>query len=530
MPHFLRRLWEGETHGIATGALIVSIASLASRLVGLFRDRLLASTFGAGHELDAYYAAFRLPDTLYNLIILGALSAGFVPIFTEYFERRGQAEAGKFASQVISIVGAVMMTLCLFLAIGAPWVVPFTTPGFQGATMALTISLSRIMFLSPFLLGLSAVMGGVLQARRRLFAFAFAPIFYNVGIIIGILVFARFWGIVGVAWGVALGAFLHLAAQTAVVKKLGLPRIPWPSLKPEGVRRILTMMIPRTAGLAVTQVNLIIILVLASSLQTGSVSVFNLANNLEGFPLGLIGVSFAVAAFPLLARAASREDKAEFSSVFTTTARRIWFFMIPLTALLLLLRAQIVRVVLGDGKFDWEDTIRTIDVFFWLAISLPMQGIIQLLARGFFAIQNTWTPFWISLLAEAVNLGCALLLRPWLGISGLAIAFSVSSCVNALGLLYLLHRKTHMLQGIKNLLFFFGQLFLATAALLVVGFGIRQWIGTVFAPLHSFWQVALQGALAGLVGCLGFAIVASLVKLPEWSAFWRSIMRRMHRA
>src|SRR3989338_8752347 len=228
MFKFFSRLWNGETESVTTAAFIVGAAALASRLVGVLRDRVLASTFGAGDVLDAYYAAFRVPDFLYNLVILGALSAAFIPVFTEYLEKRERREAWRLAERVLSVVGATMGVLCLVLFFAAPAVIPLTVPGFDAEKMALTVSLARIMFLSTFFLALSAVMGGVLQATRRFAAFSLAPVFYNVGIILGVLLFVPNMGPVGLAWGVVIGAILHLATQASVARKAGLERIPLP--------------------------------------------------------------------------------------------------------------------------------------------------------------------------------------------------------------------------------------------------------------------------------------------------------------
>ncbi len=278
MFKFFSRLWNGETESVTTAALIVGAASLASRLVGVLRDRVLASTFGAGNTLDAYYAAFRVPDFLYNLVILGALSAAFIPVFTEYLETKERGEAWRLAERVLSVVGAAMAVACAVLFFAAPVLIPLTVPGFDAQKTALTVSLARVMFLSTFFLALSAVMGGVLQATRRFVAFSLAPVFYNVGIILGVVLFVPNMGPIGLAWGVVIGAALHLATQASVALKIGLERIPFPSFRHPGVRRILFLMAPRTAGLAVTQVNLVIILAIASTLSAGSVSVINLAN------------------------------------------------------------------------------------------------------------------------------------------------------------------------------------------------------------------------------------------------------------
>ncbi|MDO8583697.1 MAG: murein biosynthesis integral membrane protein MurJ [bacterium] len=527
MIAFFRRLWEGETDGLTAAALILGGASLASRLVGVLRDRILASTFGAGTQLDTYYAAFRLPDFLYNLIILGALTAGFIPIFSEYLERKGKAEAMKLTGLVVSLVGMVMAGLGVLLVIGASWIVPLVTPGFDPEKMALTVQLSRIMFLSPLFLGLSAVMGGVLQSSRRYLPFALAPVLYNAGIIFGALVLAPWLGIMGVAWGVVIGAFFHLLVQMSVVLRLGLRRLYWPSLRHEGVRRILILMAPRTIGLAITQINLVILLAFASALPTGSVAVFNLANNLQAFPLGLIGVSFAVAAFPLMSRAIGAGKKEEFQRAFVGAARKILFFILPTMAIFILLRAQIVRLILGQGKFDWDDTIRTASVLGWFALSLGAQALIALIARAFYALQNTWTPLWIGIVSEVVNVGLAFYLCGVYGITGLAMAFSAAAIVQCFLLIIFLRVKAGPL-GFGSVTRSAVKTTIACILMVAVAYPLRVWIGTIY-PLRTFWQVALQTVLASLGAVVAFGLAAWVLRSEEWMEFWHAISRRVWR-
>ena len=527
MIAFLRKLWHGETLGLTTAAAIIGVAGLLSRLLGLLRDRLLATVFGAGPELDAYYAAFRLPDFLYNLIIVGALTAGFIPVFAEYLERRGEAEARRLAEQVLSVVGAVMALACIALAFAAPWIVPLTAPGFHGESMSLTISLSRIMFLSPFLLGLSAVMGGVLQATRRFFAFSLAPLLYNLGIIFGIAVLARWFGISGVAWGVIVGAALHFFAQAAVAGRLGIRHLRFPSFKPEGVRRILKLMGPRTAGLAVSQLNLVILLALASSLESGSVSVFNLANNLQAFPVGLIGVSFAVAAFPALSRAIGCKNSAAFGEALSSATRKIFYFLLPATFFILLLRAQVVRLILGNGKFDWNDTIRTASLLGWFSISLIAQALAPLYTRAFYAIQNTWTPFWIGLASEIVNVTAAFLLRGQFGIAGLAMAFSLSAFLQ-LGLLLFALRRACGAWSRGDIRVSVYKTLAATAAAIAIAYLLRQWVGTAY-PLRTYWQVALQAGAAVFGGGFVFFLLSWLLHSREFNEFKSGLIRKLGR-
>jgi putative peptidoglycan lipid II flippase len=488
---------------------------------------MLASSFGAGDILDSYYAAFRLPDLLYTLIILGALSAGFIPVFAEYLETRSKEEAWDLAERALSIVGAIMLVVCGALVIFAPVLVPLTVPGFDPEQLARTIQLSRIMALSPFFLGLSAVMGGVLQATRRFLAFALAPVFYNFGIIFGALVFAPVMGIEGLAWGVVLGAFLHLLTQASVALRLGLRRIPAPSLRHKGIKRILWLMAPRTAGLAVTQINMVVLLTLASALPAGSIAVFNLANNLQSFPIGIFGISFAVAAFPNLARAAGAKREDEFRSILVSSARKIVFLIIPATACFFLLRAQIVRLALGAGVFGWSDTIRTADVMGIFTISMVFQALVPLLARAFYALQDTWTPLIAGLVAEALNLTLAILLRNQFGINGLAMAFSASAILNVGFLWWLLRYKKGCL-GQGEFTMSAAKTVAASVALFGFGWVARQAIGTIF-PLRTFWQVALQAGGALVIGLGAFCLVAWLLKSEEFHEFRESMLRKLFR-
>ncbi|MCR4278945.1 MAG: murein biosynthesis integral membrane protein MurJ, partial [bacterium] len=508
MKNFFKKLWNGEMSGLTAAAFVIGVASFASRLVGVLRDRTLASVFGATGDLDVYYAAFRLPDMLYTLLILGALSAGFIPVFAEYLEMKSKEEAWELAERILSVVGASMLVICTGLFVFAPMLVPFTVPGFSKEQVDLTIQLTRIMAISPFLFGISAVMGGVLQAMRRFFAFALAPVLYNLGIIFGAVILAPQMGIYGLAWGVVLGAFLHMVTQASVVLRLGLRHIPRPSFKTPGIRRILWLMAPRTAGLAVTQINMFILLALASALPMGSIAIFHLANNLQSFPIGIFGVSFAVAAFPSLARSAGSKNEEEFRDILASAIRKVFFLMLPAMAIFILLRAQIVRLALGAGLFGWTDTIRTANVLGIFAVSMLVQGLVPLFARAFYALQDTWTPLIAGLIAEAFNLALALYLRGPFGIAGLAIAFSSASYLNLLLLWWLFVYKKGSLG--KGVLFISGvKTIFATIGLFGFGWLARQAIGTVF-PLRTFLQVALQATGTILAGGIAFLIISIL--------------------
>ena len=531
-----KRLLNGESRTITSAAIIIGAASLASSFLGMFRDRILAGQFGAGDVLDTYYAAFRVPDLIYNLLVLGALSAGFIPIFTQFLQgdKSSENKAWKFTNEVLNILVIGLFILGAIFWLLAPILMPLITPGFSAAKMSATVGLTRIMFLSPLLLGLSSIFGSILQSFKRFLIYSLAPIFYNLGIIIGALFFVKWWGVYGLAYGVVLGAFLHMLVQIPSCKYLGWHYQmiwQWPS---QGLKKLGKIMVPRTLTLAINQINLLVVTVIASTLAAGSLAVFNLANNLQLFPLGIFGISFAIAAFPTLSALALKENKTEFVHSFSNTTRQVLFFIIPSTALLLVLRAQIVRVILGSGNFSWENTILTINTLAMFTISLFAQALIPLLIRSFYAIHNALTPFLIGLFSAVANLVLSIYLsRPFdfldyhfeLGVAGLALAFSLSSILNLILLWLALRLKTSNLDE-KNISWSVLKIVIATLAMAAVvqfmKFGIEPYFGT-----QTFIGIFLQGLISGLVGIGIFIVVSLALKSQEMITFANALKRRI---
>ncbi len=338
------------SNSLASAAFVIAMAGVASRLLGLLRDRILATQFGAGDALDIYYAAFRVPDLIYNLLILGALSAAFIPVFTNLIARDEEKEAWELVNVFLTTALIFLVALATILAVFAPYLVKLITPGFSGEKMQGVVTLTRIMFLSPIFLGISGIFGGILNSFKRFLIYSLAPLLYNLGIILGALFLVKPFGIAGLAWGVVLGAFLHLAIQYPNVKLVGMKYFPRLDFKNKNLRRVITLMIPRTMGLAVTQINLLVITIIASTLSAGSLAIFNFANNLQAVPLGFLSVPFVLAIFPTLSHLAARENWGEFVLNFSKVFRQILFFIVPASVLILVLRAQIVRIVLGSGK------------------------------------------------------------------------------------------------------------------------------------------------------------------------------------
>lgn len=504
----------GQSKTITGAAIVISIATLVSRLIGLVRDRIFTHYFSTGPITDAYFAAFKIPDLIYNLLIIGALSAGFIPTFTKlFYQNKDKSPAWKLANNVLNITGAALLTVSFFGIIFAPTLAPLIAPGFSNESQQTVAMLTRIMFGSTIMLGLSMVIGGILQSLRTFFLYSLAPIFYNLGIIVGATVFVPLIGIKGLAWGVVLGAFMHLSLQVYSAYQNGY-RWQWVfNLKDANTRLIGKLMIPRTLGLAISQLNLVIITILASLLPVGSVAIFNFANNLQAVPIGIIGIPFALAVFPVLSAAAAKHNDKEFITKLSATIRKILFLIIPSAIIILLVRAQIVRVLYGTGKFDWSATIHTANTLAFFALSLFAQALIPLLARAFYALSNTKTPFVIGIISELGSIIAALLLMKPLGVSGLALAFSIGAVLNASLLFILLRHSLGGIDGQKLWSSFYRMAIAAIPMALTIQYA-KHPLAKIFDQ-NYFFGVLGQGLLAGLAGLAIYLVICYLLNVPE---------------
>lgn len=397
------KIFNFQTKTIQSAAIILAASSLVSRFLGLIRDRLLASTFGASSDLDVYFAAFRIPDFIYNILIAGGIVVAFIPLFSEYF-LKDKKEAWEFTNNVLNVFLFFLVLISLVISIFAPFLIKIITPGFTSQQISLTALLTRILFLSPIFLGLSSVFSGVLQYSNRFLAYSLAPVLYNLGIIFGIIFLAPISGVLGVTLGVIMGAFLHFAVQIPSVINAGFSYKPILSLRDPKIKRVFYLMVPRTFGVAAPQINLMVVTAIASGLSVGSLSIFTFANNLQQFPMGLIGIPLAVAAFPALSQAWAAQKKEEFFKKFSETFRKILFVIIPLSFLIFVLRDWIIKIILRTGRFGEEAAGLAAASLGLFALGIFASTLIPLLLRAFFALQDTKTPTIISLIAMALNI------------------------------------------------------------------------------------------------------------------------------
>lgn len=510
------RKFFGFSASVGGAAALLGIAYFASRLLALVRDRILATGFGAGAELDVYFAAFRIPDFIFNVLIFGAISSAFIPVFAGYLVNKHKETADKVGSVVLTAGTTLLVAVAALAFVFAPQLASLIAPGFSQAQLGQVTELTRIMLLSPIFFGIGGIFGSVLHSHQRFVAYATAPLLYNLGIIAGALV-APTLGLEYLAWGVAAGAFLQMSIQLVAGLRTGFRFRPNFNLGLPGVRRIFWLMIPTTIGAAILQINFLVETVIASLLQTGSLAQFWLATGLSMVPVSVVGAAFATAVFPVLAKAASTQQTSLYVENLVTVIRKILFVIIPVSIAIMLLRAQIVRLVYGAGNFDFEDTRFVTSLLGILAVSLFAQALIPLLSKAFYAIRNTKTPVVIAGVAMLVNVAIALPASYYLGVIGLAVAFSFASIIQLGLLFFFLSSKVPAVED-RSMLSAITRITLASLAAGASIYGTLYGVAYLIEDIQSTQTVAfflIQAGLASLVGAGVYLMLTTAMKLPE---------------
>ncbi|HAU66106.1 MAG: putative peptidoglycan lipid II flippase MurJ [Candidatus Uhrbacteria bacterium GW2011_GWF2_39_13] len=506
--------FERESKTIIGAAAIVGILSLTSRLVGFIRDRILAGTFGAGDTLDVYYAAFKIPDFLFNLIVVGALSASFIPIFLSHYHKPlNRHRAWDFTNNAVHLIGGTILVFSLIFIFFATPLAHVIAPGFEEFKQVKVTLFMRIMFLGQIFLAISLIYGSVLQSLKHFFVYSLAPLFYNAGILIGALWLEPLFGSVGLAWGVVLGAFLHLCTQVIGMRGTGYRYRFLFNIRSKDICEMGRLMGPRTIGLAVNQLMFMILTIIASTFVAGSLTVFQFAYNIQFFAVGIFGVSFAIAVFPTLSEFIEKKELSKFIETVSNTTSQLCYLLIPMTLLFLIFRAQIVRVVVGAGAFDWSATILTADTLAFFALTFIPQSLVYLLARAFYALHDTITPLTIAFVSAFVGILSAFLFRQSFGVISLAIAYSISSIINALLLWISLRQRVGTLQ---ESIIFSSLLKMVTCGLFAAV--VMQFLKPIvvsFIPLETFIGVFLQAFIAGGAGLLVYVILGMFLGVQE---------------
>ncbi|MBU1000425.1 murein biosynthesis integral membrane protein MurJ [Patescibacteria group bacterium] len=511
---------------ILSAASIIMTTMMLSKILGLIRDRLLAHVF-LPEKLDIFWAAFRLPDLIFQVIILGALSVAFIPVFTEHLENRGKEDAFEMARAVlnVSLVIFIFITILIYF-FAQPIIASFIAPGFTTARQMQVVELTRIILFGQVILVIGSFFIGISQSFQRFIIPSLSPVFYNFGIILGIVFLSKQMGIVGAAYGVIIGAFLHVAVQLPLVWSMGFRFKFPPKFFNPGVKEIMRLMSVRTIGLSAEQINETVGLALASIASIGSVTYLTFAQHLQVVPIGLFGATLAQAALPVLSSEGNRGKIEEFKITILTTLHQILFLTLPATAILIVIRIPVVRLVFGASQFNWEATVLTGATLAFLAIGLSAQAISLLLVRGFYALKDTKTPVIVSLIVVTVNIVLSLYAIIVLKFDVWSIGFanSISAVLSAILLFWTLHFKI----GKFNLKMVLIPLLKMLMATIIMGISlyipIKLLDAVIFDTTKTVNLLALTGS-SSLFALFVYVILVRFLKVRELDTYVELIKR-----
>lgn len=539
-----RDLLSRHTDTLNQAALILALAAVGSQIMGFVRDRLLASIVGPNGTLDVYYTAFRIPDILFVSIASLVSVVVLVPFLTHLKKDTEDAVSAtnKFLSEVFSLFVYTLCGIIILILFLMPKLVPLVAPGFSVSMQGDVVVMSRLLLLSPLLLGLSNIFGAVSQLYKRFVIFSLGPIFYNAGIIFGLLVFYPILGIYGVVGGVLIGAGTHAIIQYLSVRTIGFsPKFTF-HFDWSRMRQIVAVSLPRTLGLALSNITITVLLSFATLWDEGAVSLFSFANIIQSVPLSIIGLSYSVAAFPTLALMIQENKKDEFIAHVLHAAKQIIFWSLPVTALFFVLRAHIVRVVFGSSQLSWDQTKIIAAALALFVISAVAQSLVLLFVRALYAAGKTWRPLVGGIVSFIFTVSIAWFLMQYIHTSfisnilavfirstsadihilALPIAFSIGAFINIIILIAFCHRLFPKTDIISSLFWSFVE---HSIAAFVAGAG--AYITLVFfgsiGSLSTFWMVLLQGFVAGLAGIVCWVLVLYLIKNKEFTAFSKAV-------
>ena len=516
------------TRTLAKAGLIVSVAFLVSRLLGYVRGIAMATTFDAGQSLDSFFAAFRLPDLIFQLVAAGALSSALIPIVSGLIATDEEARAWRIVSTVTTLMLAALLVLAVVAFVLAPLLVPLMTPGWAGIRLERTVELTRIMLLSPIFLALGSIATSALNAKGRFAASAVAPSVYNIGMIVGAVVLAPALGTTGadgvtvpnpagLAAGVVLGSLAHLAVQLPPLLRLGFRYEPRMDIEDALARKALVLMAPRAIGLGATQITFVAMTILASDLPDGSLSAFNLAMLLLQIPLGVIGVPLGIVLLPALSRELATGTVEEFLGMIGRALRLLLFVMLPIAALGIVLSREVVDLLFGYGAFSNVAAQRTAATFVVFLTGLAAHALIAILARAFYAGQDTTTPVVAAITAVVINVTVGVLAVGPFGLAGLALAIAAGAWIEATILLVVL-RSRYAGLDLRGMFRTFGRSMAGALVAAALAFGMLGSLRALLGSEPDKLVVLIQAALAAGVGAVGYLAMSFVLRVPELPA------------
>ncbi len=539
------RLLSSQLVSLKQAAFWLALFSFISQLIALGRDRLLAHNFGAGVELDMYYAAFKIPDLLFVTVASLVSISALVPLFARK-QSEGEKHLKDATDSIFTTFFILILFSCILLFFLMPLIIPFMFQSLDWNAHLQIIKLSRILLLSPLLLGLSNFFGSIVQYQNRFILYSISPILYNIGIILGITFGLEKLGILAVVLGVVFGAALHLLLQAAFVLNSELKPVLTLKIKWQDVLETAYLSVPRTFALSIVSFVSFIFVILAGRFGEGSIAVFSFAFNLQSAPLSLIAVSLSLAAFPSLAISAAKKDIDDVVNKITEGLRYIIFWSLPVTAILIVLRAHVVRVILGSGVFDWSATRLTAAIFALFILSTVFQGIQLFLSRSHYAIGKTKLPLLGNIVGGGVSVLLAFvlikyfqnftnllnLLSDWLKISDLSInvlilplAFSIGTFVSSI-ILFLGLGNTIYKKIIKNIKVTIYQSLLVSIVISISTYLVLNLFDKIF-NLDTFLGVFAHGALSGTLGIFIGIVFLALLGNREYKEIVQSLKKSL---
>ncbi len=497
---------------LAHAGLIVSATFLASRVLGWVRLLVIANTFAAGPELDSFFAAFRIPDLIFQLVAAGALGSALIPIVSGLLATGEESRAWRVVSTVTNLMVIGLLVLAVILFVLAPLVVPRITPGFTPIESDRTVELTRLMLLSPIFLALGSVATSVLNAAGRFVAAAIAPVVYNIAIIVATFVLTPAFGVEGLAIGVVLGSLGHLLVQLWSVRRLGFRYSPRIDTAEPQARTVLWLMAPRALGLGAGQVTFVVMTSLASTLGAGAITAYNVAFTLLQIPIGVIGVPLGTVVFPSLSREVALGNESEYVSLLTRALRLLIYTMLPIGGLLAILRVPIVQVLFP--AFDPKAVDATASTLLFFVVGLAAHALIAILARAFYARQDTRTPVAAAILAVVINSSLAFAFVGPLGLPGLALAIATAAWVEAVVLVWLLKRRLDGLDVVA-LLRVGAEAALGTAVAAAVALFAMSSIEARIGRTPGRIALTAEGIAVAAIFALAYLGVSLALRIPE---------------
>ncbi|OGY26583.1 MAG: hypothetical protein A2Z11_00130 [Candidatus Woykebacteria bacterium RBG_16_43_9] len=529
---------------IMSAATIMMVLVLASSVLGLVRNRFLAHFFPVD-QIGAYAAAFVLPDLVSSILITGILSVAFIPVFTTYLNNRQEKEAWKIASSVLnaSLLFYLVLAVIIFIFV-RPITEKFVVPGFSPEKITLTTRLTSAILFAQILLIIGSFFTSILQSFHRFIIPALAPVLYNVGIIIGILWLRPFFGFMGVAWGVLLGALFHMLIQFVLVRRFGFNYKFELRIKDKGVTEIIKLSLPRAIGVGFARIEWWVSIYLSSLLVAGStqVGVLRFAADIQNFPISIFGITFATAALPTLSASWANRRVTDFKATFLSTLHQMLYLTVPLSVLFMVLRIPVVRIMYGSGFFDWSSTVATAVTTSYFAIGIFAQVGFLLLIRAFYALHDAATPLKIALASLIFHAGVSsffvFVVAKYVAIpvSFLGLASSFTGIFSFVILLYFLDKKVGGFD--KKMLFIpAGKIFFSAALMGVLlyvplhfKFGGRYLIDFIIDTTRVFNLLVLTGA-AFIFGALVYVWLTWWLQSAELKSFLRMLpdIRRLQK-